>query len=845
MKKILVTVFVLTLVCVLVGCGFNSSIQPDQTSKTGNLKVAIAIPTQLQSNLSLQSVLSQIELSSLNVTITKGEKTSNKDVLITGSDVTVVFDNLETGEWSVEVSVKDSKDFIVYEGNNTATITEDATATVNINLELQPGNVVAKVIIPDSLGVASGTVTLIHPDLGIENIEQTLVIEGNEGTAIFNDLQPSTWQVEVELFDAEGSLVKNDNGHIDVLPGRTNNVKIEFAAPGGLVIAITWEYSPEAPVGLNGSLENDSVILTWNANANTESNIAGYVVYRSTDLSGIKKPLNAELIVDTTYTDATIELENTYYYWVQAYNSAGDSSDFSEPFEVTYVLSDEEIIDNVLNQFSAAWVAEDINAIANLLDENFIVNDFGYETSRYRFLVLLEEMFYYADFAVGNVTTPEELIISGDTATITVDMQFTLTFADVLDAKETFVTQMASPTTETGTMIFKFTLIRNNLTWLISELSMTDGPNYYESPKVEDLSNRFVEAFVNEEVAKISEMISTTYSDGINASDDEFIAYIGGLFNSIQINSYNVIDQDIEIHRDGLEGWGDIDLSVNITIDGNSTDEDIYFNLDFIKENDIWLIDWSNIVYRIEELIVEEMTNSFVEAFVSEDIDQISAMISATYVDDIYASRDIFLAYIQGLFNSIEFNSYTVTYLYSDILSSSNGPVGFVEINFDSTITINENVIEDNICFILDVVKENDTWLIYDSNIVDCIEDLKIKIVANSFVESFVNEDITQITNVISPNYYDGTHLSRDQFIAYIQSLFNSIDINSYNVTYQNYNIDQDTYPLEGFGNIRLEANVTINGDTTDNNYSFEWYFIKENDTWLIYYSNIYYLFGI
>lgn len=79
------------------------------------------------------------------------------------------------------------------------------------------------------------------------------------------------------------------------------------------------------------------VVLNWTAS--TSPSVAGYNVYRSlTSGSGYAK-LNSALINGTTYTDATSQPGQTYYYVATAVDSSGNESSYSNPPAVAGIPS--------------------------------------------------------------------------------------------------------------------------------------------------------------------------------------------------------------------------------------------------------------------------------------------------------------------------------------------------------------------------------------------------------------------------------------------------------------------------------------------------------------------------
>lgn len=129
-----------------------------------------------------------------------------------------------------------------------------------------------------------------------------------------------------------------------ISPNATGNITVNLskgaATPYGVVNAIVLEKpfddgtAPLLPSNLTGqALPNGTVKLNWNDIAYNESN---YLVYRSTAASGPFIILNAAAsnANDNVYIDSTILSSTTYYYKIEATNTAG-SSGFTNTIVVT------------------------------------------------------------------------------------------------------------------------------------------------------------------------------------------------------------------------------------------------------------------------------------------------------------------------------------------------------------------------------------------------------------------------------------------------------------------------------------------------------------------------------
>lgn len=82
--------------------------------------------------------------------------------------------------------------------------------------------------------------------------------------------------------------------------------------------------APSVPTGLTAFGGASLVQLDWNAN--TESDLAGYNVYRSNSLGGTYSKLNNLLITTASYTDETVSPDTTYFYQITAVDTSGNES---------------------------------------------------------------------------------------------------------------------------------------------------------------------------------------------------------------------------------------------------------------------------------------------------------------------------------------------------------------------------------------------------------------------------------------------------------------------------------------------------------------------------------------
>ncbi len=92
--------------------------------------------------------------------------------------------------------------------------------------------------------------------------------------------------------------------------------------------------SPPSAVTIAAAPNNLSIFFA----VNPERDVAGYRIYRTTDLNQPKsewKLLNSQLVLTNTFQDIKVESGKTYYYYLTAVDKAGNISEPSEVFSET------------------------------------------------------------------------------------------------------------------------------------------------------------------------------------------------------------------------------------------------------------------------------------------------------------------------------------------------------------------------------------------------------------------------------------------------------------------------------------------------------------------------------
>jgi hypothetical protein len=163
------------------------------------------------------------------------------------------------------------------------------------------------------------------------NTKSTLpVVITNTGSANTTISQTTTTGV--------GFSVSSSPLPLTLAAGQNASLSVAFdptaagSVTGGLSIVSSAGASPKL-VPLSGTAVNQhSVTLRWVPS--TSPNIQGYNVYRGTVSGGPYTQINSSLVTGTTYSDATVEAGETYFYVTTAINSQGTDSAYSNQASV-------------------------------------------------------------------------------------------------------------------------------------------------------------------------------------------------------------------------------------------------------------------------------------------------------------------------------------------------------------------------------------------------------------------------------------------------------------------------------------------------------------------------------
>jgi hypothetical protein len=169
--------------------------------------------------------------------------------------------------------------------------------------------------------------TLSFGDVTIGSSSSLPVVLTNTGTASLTLSQATT--------TGAGFSVSGFTANSSLAAAQTTSLTVTFApssagsVTGKLSVTSTATNSPTV-VSLSATgADQHSVTLTWTASSS--SNVTGYNVYRGAASGGPYTKINSSLLTATTYTDATVDAGQTYYYVATAVNSQGlESADSNQ-----------------------------------------------------------------------------------------------------------------------------------------------------------------------------------------------------------------------------------------------------------------------------------------------------------------------------------------------------------------------------------------------------------------------------------------------------------------------------------------------------------------------------------
>jgi rhamnogalacturonan endolyase len=183
--------------------------------------------------------------------------------------------------------------------------------------------------------------------------------------------------------------------------------------------------APLAPTGLSATAGDGTVSLDWNNNS--ESDLDGYNIYRSTTSGSGYGQLNGSLLSSSNYTDNSVTNGATYYYVVTAVDASSNESNYSSevsaaPCGISSITIQEDTtgfcnvdgtIDDNHSGFTGTGFANTTNATGMGVDWRINIQSSG---GTYTFTWR---------FANGSSSRPARLLVNGSTVVSSIDFPAT------------------------------------------------------------------------------------------------------------------------------------------------------------------------------------------------------------------------------------------------------------------------------------------------------------------------------------------------------------------------------------------------------------------------------------
>jgi rhamnogalacturonan endolyase len=195
------------------------------------------------------------------------------------------------------------------------------------------------------------------------------------------------------------------------------------------VLAESWliadTTAPLAPAGLSATAWDGTVSLDWNDNS--ESDLDGYNMYRSTASGSGYSRLNGSLLSSSNYTDNSVTNGTTYYYVVTAVDKSSNESNYSSevsatPSEISSITIQEDTtgfcdvdgtVDNINAGFTGTGYANTDNATGKGINWRINIPSSG------------GTYIFTWRFANSSSNRPAKLLVNGSTVVSTINFPAT------------------------------------------------------------------------------------------------------------------------------------------------------------------------------------------------------------------------------------------------------------------------------------------------------------------------------------------------------------------------------------------------------------------------------------
>lgn len=313
--------------CLLVQPGCSPSWRPSGTPETGSVKVVVTAP---------QALTRQAAITEVEVTLTNGATVMSKRAQLQNGGAEISFPQVLVGHWSATANIRDGEGDIIYTGTARLPVLKGQEARANITLLPANGRVefyadISNVPSQERIHKVKlyKDSTNLRSQVDITRDPSSTVVQ-----AVLTGIAPRAYDMMVKLYTAEGDILyESPWTTVEVRPGKATAVNWDFSS-SSVTVAVGYDTIPPAPAGLECSVTQGAVNLSWQPPSVEENDLAGYTIYRR------ELPFDGYRIIastgpETSFQDTDICVGASYAYAVTARDLSGNESTRSNEVRTT------------------------------------------------------------------------------------------------------------------------------------------------------------------------------------------------------------------------------------------------------------------------------------------------------------------------------------------------------------------------------------------------------------------------------------------------------------------------------------------------------------------------------
>ena len=338
-KRYLAILLILALAVTLIAC---SSDGDPIKERTYDLGVGVELEDEANNEESIESITNRLELDRVEAKLINQKDNGDIHTIdrdIESEEIALKFRDLSAGNYDLEVKIyeedsESDEEFKIYQGSNEVVVDgSDTNTTITTKLTDAERVVIELSNLPED--TADGSIKLLPIENDLK--KDISLIEGeNEARIVFDNIPANYYDFLLVLEDETEEEIYR-RSYIEKLyayPGqRTTNIDLELPDDQDdeeLEIEIDWQVSPDRPEGLTARSDGENVTVSW------EDTTKYYFLYRGESADDYELVQNT-LISENEYKDTDVEVGETYYYRLRAYDEDYLASSLSEAVSVSVV----------------------------------------------------------------------------------------------------------------------------------------------------------------------------------------------------------------------------------------------------------------------------------------------------------------------------------------------------------------------------------------------------------------------------------------------------------------------------------------------------------------------------